>query len=80
MTNYKESLRLKRLGLTNTDIAAACTCGIYFAKVEILNLKKTANAMLESAIPVTVLDLIICFFVRTIIAIPLLAIVCHLLF
>ena len=27
MTNHKEILRLKSLGLTNTDIAAACTCG-----------------------------------------------------
>jgi len=27
MTNHKEILRLKSLGITNTDIAAACTCG-----------------------------------------------------
>ncbi|PKL04247.1 MAG: hypothetical protein CVV54_07040 [Synergistetes bacterium HGW-Synergistetes-1] len=27
MTNHKETLRLKSLGLTNTDIAATCTCG-----------------------------------------------------
>jgi len=27
MTNHKEILRLKSLGLTNTDIAAACACG-----------------------------------------------------
>lgn len=50
------------------------------SSVQIIFFTESANAMLESAIPVTVLDLIICFFVRTIIAIPLLAIVCHLLF
>ena len=27
MTNYKEILRLKSLGMTHTDIAASCGCG-----------------------------------------------------
>jgi nucleoside recognition membrane protein YjiH len=36
--------------------------------------------MLESEIPVTILDLIIIFLERTIIAIPLVAIAAHLLF
>ena len=27
MTNHKEILRLKSLGLTNKEIAAACGCG-----------------------------------------------------
>lgn len=53
---------------------------VVLSSVQIIFFTESANAMLESAIPVTVLDLIICFFVRTIIAIPLLAIVCHLLF
>ena len=50
------------------------------SSVQIIFFTESANAMLESIIPVTVLDLIICFLVRTVIAIPLLALVCHFLF
>lgn len=50
------------------------------SSVQIIFFTESANAMLESVIPVTVVDLIICFLVRTAIAIPILAVVSHMLF
>ncbi|MCD7951757.1 MAG: hypothetical protein LUG14_02275 [Synergistaceae bacterium] len=53
---------------------------IVLSSVQIIFFTESANAMLESIIPVTMLDLIICFLIRTFITIPLLALVCHFLF
>lgn len=49
------------------------------SSVQIIFFTESANAMLESAIPVSITDLILCFFVRTVIAMPILAAVTHLL-
>ena len=48
--------------------------------VQIIFFTESANAMLESAVSITVLDLLIIFIIRTLIAIPLVAVAAHLLF
>ncbi len=48
--------------------------------VQIIFFTESANAMLETSIPLSVLDLVIIFLERTIIAIPLVALASHLLF
>jgi nucleoside recognition membrane protein YjiH len=53
---------------------------IVLSTVQVIFFTESAQAMLESEIPVTILDLIIIFLERTIIAIPLVAIAAHLLF
>ncbi len=50
------------------------------ASLQIIFFTESANAMLESNIPVTVKDLAITFIVRTLIAMPMVAVVAHLLF
>lgn len=49
------------------------------SSVQIIFFTESANAMLESAIPVSVTDLVLSFFVRTLVAMPILAAVTHLL-
>lgn len=48
--------------------------------VQIIFFTESANAMLESDIPLTVWDLVLIFIIRTLIAIPLVAIATHLIF
>lgn len=48
--------------------------------VQIIFFTESANAMLETAVPITILDLLIIFLIRTIIAIPLVAVAANLLF
>ncbi|MCQ1528847.1 YjiH family protein [Lutispora saccharofermentans] len=50
------------------------------ASLQIIFFTESANAMLESQIPVKVKDLVLTFIIRTLIAIPLVAIVSHLIF
>ncbi len=50
------------------------------SSVQIIFFTESANAMLESEVHVTVWDLIFCFIVRTLVAIPILALVSHMLF
>ena len=53
---------------------------IVLSTVQIIFFTESAQAMLESAIPLTVLDLVIIFLERTVIAMPLVALAAHLLF
>ncbi|MBF7052311.1 YjiH family protein [Halomonas sp. KAO] len=48
--------------------------------VQIIFFTESANAMLESSIPLTVSNLIVIFLIRTVIAIPLVALVTHMIF
>lgn len=50
------------------------------SSVQIIFFTESANAMLESEIHVTVGELIFCFIVRTLVAIPILALISHMLF
>ncbi|OWZ84076.1 YjiH family protein [Natranaerobius trueperi] len=53
---------------------------IVLSTVQIIFFTESANAMLEADIPVNFLDLIIIFLIRTVIAIPLVALATHLIF
>lgn len=53
---------------------------IVLSTLQIIFFTESANAMLESIIPVSALDLIIIFILRTLISIPLVAIATHILF
>ena len=53
---------------------------IVLSTVQIIFFTESAQAMLESAIPLTPLDLVIIFLERTVIAMPLVALAAHLLF
>ncbi|SHI91103.1 nucleoside recognition GATE domain-containing membrane protein YjiH [Dethiosulfatibacter aminovorans DSM 17477] len=53
---------------------------IVLSSVQIIFFTESANAMLESDMPLSLIDLVAIFFVRTIIAIPLVAIAAHILF
>lgn len=53
---------------------------IVLSTVQIIFFTESANAMLESDIPVTLVELVGIFFIRTAIAIPLVAAIAHLLF
>ncbi|ERS83524.1 YjiH family protein [Halomonas sp. PBN3] len=48
--------------------------------VQIIFFTESANAMLESSIPLSVKDLVVIFLVRTLLAIPLVALATHLIF
>ncbi|MBY5970607.1 YjiH family protein [Halomonas denitrificans] len=48
--------------------------------VQIIFFTESANAMLESKIPLTVLDLVVVFLLRTLVALPMVALATHLLF
>lgn len=62
----------------------APTMSVFFictlSTLQIIFFTESANAMLESDIPLSVIDLIVVFLVRTIIAIPLVALAAHLIF
>ncbi len=53
---------------------------IVLSTVQIIFFTESAQAMLQSSIPVTALDLVIIFLERTIIAMPMVALAAHLLF
>ncbi len=48
--------------------------------IQIIFFTESANAILESDIPLSVKDLIVIFLIRTILAIPLVALATHLIF
>ncbi|WP_344964800.1 YjiH family protein [Oceanisphaera sediminis] len=48
--------------------------------IQIIFFTESANAMLESDIPLTVKDLVVIFLIRTVLAIPLVALATHLIF
>lgn len=48
--------------------------------VQIVFFTESANAMLEADIPLSLVDLILIFIIRTIIAIPLVALATHIIF
>lgn len=48
--------------------------------VQIIFFTESANAMLESSIPLSVMDLVVIFLIRTLLAIPLVALATHLIF
>lgn len=50
------------------------------SSVQIIFFTESANAMLEADIPLTLVDLVLIFIIRTIIAIPLVAIATHIIF
>ena len=50
------------------------------SSVQIIFFTESANAMLECEIPVSMSDLVLCFIVRTLVAMPILALVSHVLF
>lgn len=64
--------------------ANAAPAAVFFvcvlSTVQIIFFTESANAMLESDVPLTVWDLIIIFLVRTVIAIPLVAVATHFVF
>ncbi|HBS82417.1 MAG: YjiH family protein [Vreelandella alkaliphila] len=66
-------------GVDNIDpmsVFFVCT----LSTVQIIFFTESANAMLESNIPLTVLELVVIFLIRTALAIPLVAIATHLIF
>jgi len=67
--------------ISSTD---AAPMSVFFvctlSTVQIIFFTESANAMLESDIPLTFIDLVIIFLIRTLIAIPLVAIATHLIF
>ena len=50
------------------------------SSVQIIFFTESANAMLESDIPLTVRDLVVVFLLRTLVAMPMVALATHLLF
>ncbi len=64
--------------------AKVSTMSLFFvctlSTVQVIFFTESANAMLEAAIPLKVWELIAIFFIRTIIAIPLVAIAAHIIF
>lgn len=67
--------------VSSTDAAAMTTFFICtLSTLQIIFFTESANAMLESDIPLSVIDLVVVFLIRTIIAIPLVAIAAHLIF
>lgn len=67
--------------ISSTD---AAPMSVFFvctlSTVQIIFFTESANAMLESDIPLTILDLVVIFLLRTLFAIPLVAIATHLIF
>ena len=53
---------------------------IVLSSVQIIFFTESANAMLESDMPLNLIELVGIFFIRTVIAIPLVAIAAHILF
>ena len=53
---------------------------VVLSTVQIIFFTESANAIMETEIPLTITDLVVIFFVRTIVAIPLVAIIAHILF
>ena len=64
--------------------AKVSTMSLFFvctlSSVQIIFFTESANAMLEADIPLKVWELVAIFFIRTIIAIPLVAIAAHIIF
>lgn len=67
--------------ISSTD---AAPMSIFFvctlSTVQIIFFTESANAILESEIPLSIVDLVVIFLIRTVIAIPLVAIATHLIF
>lgn len=74
-------LALPTLLITGKGVAVSAAFFIVvLSSVQIIFFAESANAILESDIPLNILDLVIIFLIRTVIAMPLVAIAAHLLF
>ena len=59
---------------------AAAFFGVVQSTVQVIFFTESANAIMESDIPLNLVDLIIIFLERTIIAMPMIAVIMHLLY